>query len=145
MFILVPCMLVSQGHEERALEILRRFAAQNKRHIPDGTRLKGGRDDEAAAGFKDPEDGCSNGAKQSDGHGLKMHEQGDEADDGWNRHDVTVGQALRHRKLRNCFLALSFALCSLVLAYYGASFGLASFSGDNMMQILVSTVQCPFD
>ena len=109
------------------MEILRKFAKQNKRVVPEGARLRGGAEGSARL----------EGSREQDlshGEGSADPTSGEDltpAEEVQGRYDVTVWQALRNRRLRNCFLALSFALCSLVLAYYGASFGLESFAGED--------------
>lgn len=114
------------------MEIFRRFASQNNRSIPEGIKLKRG--GSGTNEMPQVESDESPGESIS----LKAGGAGAEGPLGEGRHDVTVGQALRNRRLRNCFLALSFALSSLVLAYYGASFGIASFSGEHF----TSSIPC---
>ena len=115
------------------MEILRRFAAQNGHSIPEGTRLLGGL---PAGGAQQqgqqpqfrPEEVQGEVGAQQPQHQQQLRE-GSRCDDVQEKLVITVRQALRNPRLRLCFASLSFALFALVLAYYGASFGLQGFSG----------------
>ena len=116
------------------MAILRRFAAQNGRSIPEGTQLLGGLPmGDAQQGQhpqSQPDDEGQGEAGAQPQHQRQQPHGSCSAVDVQDKFDITVWQALRNSRLRICFVSLSFALCSLVLAYYGASFGLESFSGE---------------
>ena len=123
------------------MAILRRFAAQNGRSIPEGTRLLGGLPTGGVHQGQQPQFQPGEGPGETEAQ--LQHQQQPQGStsvsiDVQDKLDITVWQALRNSRLRICFVSLSFALCSLVLAYYGASFGLESFSGELVVPYLPS-------
>ena len=113
--------------------ILRRFAAQNGRCIPEGTRLLGGLPTGGIQQGQELQSQPEGGQGEVGAQPQRQQQQPQgscSSVDVQDKFEITVWQALRNSRLRICFVSLSFALCSLVLAYYGASFGLESFSGE---------------